>query len=784
MAERYGSQCGYCTPGFVMSMFEAYHRADLASRPEARRPALRQPLPLHRLPAHPRRHGRRARSPAPAPTASASCRLAAPPALTAASPRAGRRALRPARRPSTSCWPLMRGGPDARARRGAPRWASSSTRSSSASPPDLDRGVPELRGVVHSEGGWSIGARPRSRTSRLKLGRRAQCRWHQDARGTSRRGRSATARRSAATSCNASPIGDLAPVLLALRRHRRAGAPCAGRRRSLLERLLPLLPQDRPAPGRGAGRGGDPKATRCPAAARADSFKVSKRREMDISIVAGAFVVDLDARRPSSPTPPRLRRSGGDARAGEGHRGRLLGQPWTEPRYSRALTALADDFHAHHRRPRRRVVPRQPSPNLFEKFVSERPRLRSRQDLPPRLCHQPRGVAPDDPPARCATRAPSATSPAPPATSTTTPSAGHAHALAVCLAARPRPHPAPRRHQAPRLPRRGRGALRGGHPRRQRRRRRRHDEPLLAIDEVHYHGHMVAVVVAEPRPSSRARRRRAWWSTTSRCPRCSGSTRPSRRTASTPRAPPHRAAAIPRRPRAARPPARRRAHHRRPGALLPGDPRRPRRARRRRRRRAALLDAAPDRGPGRGRHVLGLPRHKVVVESPRMGGGFGGKETQGNPWAAGGARPLKTGHRPPVRVSSSATSTCAHRQAPPLLRAGRSASTTTGAMLAAARCASSPTAAGPRPVRADPRPRALPPRQRYFIPALRLLRPRGKTNRRLAHRLPRLRRAAGHARHRGHHRRSPSAPSASPPHVVRERNFYGAGEATPPTTGS
>ncbi len=32
--------------------------------------------------------------------------------------------------------------------------------------------------------------------------------------------------------------------------------------------------------------------------------------------------------------------------------------------------------------------------------------------------------------------------------------------------------------------------------------------------------------------------------------------------------------------------------------------------------------------------ILGLPKHRVVVESPRMGGGFGGKETQGNPFAA------------------------------------------------------------------------------------------------------------------------------------------------------
>jgi xanthine dehydrogenase molybdopterin binding subunit/xanthine dehydrogenase small subunit len=48
-------------------------------------------------------------------------------------------------------------------------------------------------------------------------------------------------------------------------------------------------------------------------------------------------------------------------------------------------------------------------------------------------------------------------------------------------------------------------------------------------------------------------------------------------------------------------------------------------------------------------HVLDLPRNKVVVQSPRMGGGFGGKETQGNGWAAAVALAAKKTGRP-VRV--------------------------------------------------------------------------------------------------------------------------------------
>jgi xanthine dehydrogenase molybdopterin binding subunit/xanthine dehydrogenase small subunit len=48
-------------------------------------------------------------------------------------------------------------------------------------------------------------------------------------------------------------------------------------------------------------------------------------------------------------------------------------------------------------------------------------------------------------------------------------------------------------------------------------------------------------------------------------------------------------------------------------------------------------------------HVLDLPRNKVVVVSPRMGGAFGGKETQGNYWASAVALAAWVTRRP-VRV--------------------------------------------------------------------------------------------------------------------------------------
>ena len=51
MVDCHGSQCGFCTPGFVMSLFALYKRGRAPTRADDRRRARRQPVPLHRLPA-------------------------------------------------------------------------------------------------------------------------------------------------------------------------------------------------------------------------------------------------------------------------------------------------------------------------------------------------------------------------------------------------------------------------------------------------------------------------------------------------------------------------------------------------------------------------------------------------------------------------------------------------------------------------------------------------------------------------------------------------------------
>ena len=57
----HGSQCGFCTPGIVMSLFTLYHAGGRCDRQAVNDTLRRQSLPLHRLPTDRRwRAGRRA----------------------------------------------------------------------------------------------------------------------------------------------------------------------------------------------------------------------------------------------------------------------------------------------------------------------------------------------------------------------------------------------------------------------------------------------------------------------------------------------------------------------------------------------------------------------------------------------------------------------------------------------------------------------------------------------------------------------------------------------------
>ena len=143
MAEADATQCGFCTPGFVMS---AYAFAAGGEKPDARdhpRRAGRQSLPLHRLPADRRGDDQDRRS---ADRACARCRRCAPvrPPSTAPS---SRRARSPScwrcapRIPRRCCWPappISACWPAGRASRRRPSSTSRTCRSSRRSREDKE----------------------------------------------------------------------------------------------------------------------------------------------------------------------------------------------------------------------------------------------------------------------------------------------------------------------------------------------------------------------------------------------------------------------------------------------------------------------------------------------------------------------------------------------------------------------------------------------------------------------------------------------------------------------
>ena len=327
MVDTLGSQCGYCTPGFVMSIFEACHRPDLKGPENAwklddqlcgnlcrctgYRP-IRQAL--DQVAGTQPKDGFQGQSPA----------------ISALSYQAGEeRFFRPAT--LEELWPILDKHPNATFVCGATDLGLDITQKGVRFSTLVSLEALPIGGLERTATGWRIGATlslaDLERAAPLPILTR-MLRYFASRQIKHR----ATL---GGNLCTASPIGDSAPVLMAL------GASAvlaskAGLRSVLLDdffldyRKIDLRPGeilafiDVPFPKPGTLRG---------------SYKVSKRREMDISAVSAAFVVELDA---GIVVSARLAFGGMAAttKRASATEAKLIGKPWNDENLELAIAAL------------------------------------------------------------------------------------------------------------------------------------------------------------------------------------------------------------------------------------------------------------------------------------------------------------------------------------------------------------------------------------------------------------------------------------------------------------
>jgi xanthine dehydrogenase molybdopterin binding subunit/xanthine dehydrogenase small subunit len=299
MVERYGSQCGYCTPGFVVSLFEAFYRDDCRT-PQALSDQLcgnlcrctgYRPIRDAALDALAERDSR------PDPSDPFRARLLGDvPALSALTYEAGGgRFFRPTS--LANLFALKAAHPGAHLVAGATEIGVEINKKAKPFPVLIStEGVPELTRIRETPTAWRIGG-----GATLTAIEETVCAKAAEYPSLAKMLRVFASRqiRSRATLggnlATASPIGDGAPVLLTLDAELVLASsfgertvPIAefftGYRTTLLrpEEVLLEVVLPRFREGEGLAR-------------RADFLKVSKRRELDISIVAAAFALDLDA---------------------------------------------------------------------------------------------------------------------------------------------------------------------------------------------------------------------------------------------------------------------------------------------------------------------------------------------------------------------------------------------------------------------------------------------------------------------------------------------------------
>jgi xanthine dehydrogenase small subunit len=329
MVQALGSQCGYCTPGFVMSLFEATYRDDLDAdwklddqlcgnlcRCTGYRPirdALSQVAGTRPDDAFLRREG----SPTPLPPTDYACR--------------GQLYLRPGS--LEELWRALEDHPEARLVQGATDLGLEVTKRGVRHEKLIDLG--SLTGLQQLEAGELLRIGAGVRLTELEpwaareLPVLARMLRYFAARQIKNR---ATV---GGNLCNASPIGDLAPVLMALDAvcvlASRAGtrrvplhAFFLGYRQTALQAGEILLAVELARPGPNT---------------RLGAYKVSRRRELDISAVCAGMAVTVEG---GLVTHARLAYGGMAAttKRAEAAEAALLGSPWTMETLERAREAL------------------------------------------------------------------------------------------------------------------------------------------------------------------------------------------------------------------------------------------------------------------------------------------------------------------------------------------------------------------------------------------------------------------------------------------------------------
>ncbi len=376
LVEKLGSQCGYCTPGVIMSMFEACYRKDLDEpwklddqmcgnlcRCTGYRPIREATEAIASL--------------APSDRFSAALAAAEKKRGVASYEEGDQRYFAPAT--LDELFDVLDANPERDIVCGGTDLSLRVTKRFERLPTVVSlEGVHGLRGVERQNGVWRIGAttpladledaardglEPIERILRFFGARQIKN------RGT-----------VGGNLCNASPIGDLAPVLLAL--DAQVGL-CSreGRRTLPLAEFFLRYRKTALAPNEIL------EAVLVPAIeddARVGAYKVSKRQELDISAVALGAWVRLDDQQ--NVAAVRLGFGGmaaTPARAAKTEAA-LVGQPWTEATVDAAVAHLDDDFSPidDHRGSAwyRRTVAK----NLVRGFYFE-----TLSDSRPRLVHRP-----------------------------------------------------------------------------------------------------------------------------------------------------------------------------------------------------------------------------------------------------------------------------------------------------------------------------------------------------------------------------------------------------------